>query len=80
MDPRENRVKPEDVEREIGAIRHGMEPVLDELRRRRHRLTDWKYQLRHRSKRIGKGAALFGGLVAAVRFFQHRRKQRSQTA
>lgn len=80
MDTGTNRMKPEDVEREIGAIRHGMEPVLEELGRRRHRLTDWKYQLRHRSKKLGKRATLFAGLIAAVRFFKHRRDRRSQMA
>ena len=83
MDTGENRMKPEDVEREIGAIRHSMAPVLDELTRRRHRLTDWKHQLRqlpHRTSKIGKGAALVGGLIAAVRFLKRRRHHGAQTA
>lgn len=72
-------MKPEDVEREIGAIRNQMEPVLEELGRRRHRMTDWKYQLRQiprRTSKIGKGAALVGGLIAAVRFLKRRRAHR----
>lgn len=76
----EDRVKPEDVEREIGEIRDRMAPVLDELALRRQRMTDWKYQLRHRTSRIGKGAALVGGLIAAVRFLKRRRAHRSLNA
>ena len=83
MDTGENRVKPEDVEREIGAIRQSRAPVLAELGRRRHRLTDWKYQARQlprRTSKVGKGAALIGGLIAAVRFLKKRRAHRAQTA
>ena len=80
MGTEENRVKPEDVEREIGVIRDRMAPVLDELTLRRHRMTDWKYQLRHRASRIGKGATLVGGLIAAVRFLKRRRAHRSVNA
>ena len=78
MDTGEDRVKPEDVEREIGEIRDRMAPVLDELTLRRQRMTDWKYQLRRRTSRIGKGAALVGGLIAAVRFLKRRRARRSR--
>jgi hypothetical protein len=70
----EDRVKPEDVEREIGEIRSRMGPVLEELARRRRRATDWKHQLRHRRARVGKSAALIGGLIAAVRFLKRRRE------
>jgi hypothetical protein len=76
----EDRVKPEEVERELGEIRNRMAPVLDELSRRRHRATDWKYQLRHRTSRVGKGAALIGGLIAAVRFLKRRRAHRGSPA
>lgn len=76
----EDRVKPEDVEREIGAIRSRMAPVLEELTRRRQRMTDWKHQLKHRTSRVGKGAALIGGLIAAVRFLKRRREHRSLRA
>jgi hypothetical protein len=80
MDTGEDRVKPEDVEQEIDEIRSRMAPVLEELARRRRRVADWKYQLRHRRVQIGKGAALVGGLIAAVRFLKHRREHRSAHA
>ena len=73
MDTGENRVKPEDVEREIDEIRNRMAPKLDELSRRKQRATDWKYQLKHRKARLAKGVTLIGGLIAAVRWLKKRR-------
>jgi len=75
MDTGENRVKPEDVEREIGRIRSRMGPKLDELARRKERATNWKYQLAHRKTRIAKGVTVIGGLIAAVSWLKKRRER-----
>lgn len=76
----ENRVKPEDVEREIGEIRGRMGSKLEELTRRRRRMTSWKHRLRQNGTRLGTGAALVTGLVAAVRFLRRRRERRGAHA
>ena len=80
MDSGENRVKPGDVEREIGEIRSRMAPKLDELSRRKERAMDWKYQLAHRKTRIAKGVTVIGGLIAAVSWLKKRRERRAGTA
>lgn len=79
MDTGENRVKPEDVEREIDEIRSRMAPKLDELARRKERATDLKYQLTHRKTRVATGITLIGGLIAAVRWLKKRREHRGAT-
>jgi hypothetical protein len=76
----EDRVKPEDVEREIDQIRNRMAPVLEELARRRRRLANMKHQLRHRAAQVGAGVTLIGGLFAAVRFLKRRREHRDAHA
>ncbi|HYJ32573.1 MAG TPA: hypothetical protein VE326_05085 [Candidatus Binatia bacterium] len=57
------KASPEELKREVEAIREEMTPVLDELDHRRHEMTDWKLQLRRR------GPALLGvvaGIAAVV--------------
>lgn len=80
MDSREDRVKPEDVEREIEEIRGRMEPVLEELSRRGRRVAEWKHEVRHLASRAWKPASVAGGLIAAVRFLKRRRERRGAHA
>lgn len=61
------KAKPEDLKREVEEIREGMTPVLDELDHRRHEMTDWKLQLRHRGPAFLKGIAALAAVIAAVK-------------
>lgn len=72
-----DRVKaPEQLEREVTAIREHMEPVIAELDHRRHALLDWRAHLRRRGPALAGIAAVVIGGVLVARARRRRRNER----
>ena len=70
---------PQEIEHDIEALRHEIDPVLEELDHRRQAVTAAVSRLRRRAPALVKGAAVLVGLVVtvrAVRGFRARRARR----
>ena len=79
MGERKNGVEsdsPEALEQEILRFRESIDPVARELDMRRHRMTDWRRQMKHRAPKVASILGTVLGVLAAAKAVRRRLKQR----
>lgn len=70
----------EDLEHEVESIRAGMDPVIDELDHRRHRLTERAQEIRQRAPGMARKVMIAIAVFKAVRMFMRKRAERRRVA
>jgi len=67
---------PEALEQEIMELRRRIEPVARELDLRRHRMTDWRRQVKQRAPKVVRILGAVFGVVAAAKAVRRRMRPR----